>query len=98
MTENREPVPRIASRNACGFALAPAIAALALLSGLAATEVRAQAPPALRTIAVQVAGHSLRVEVADTDASRSTGLMHRAKMGTNDGMLFVFPEPGYHSM
>ena len=29
---------------------------------------------------------------------RATGLMFREKLAKNDGMLFVFDEPGYHAM
>lgn len=35
-----------------------------------------------------------RVEVADTDASRALGLMHRDAMARFAGMLFVYPEAG----
>ena len=33
-------------------------------------------------------------EVASTDASRERGLMFRTRLGTDQGMLFVFPETG----
>jgi uncharacterized membrane protein (UPF0127 family) len=56
----------------------------------------AQAPlPVLR---VQVAGHALKVEVVTTPDLMARGLMFREKLGKNDGMLFVYPDPGYHSM
>ena len=42
--------------------------------------------------------HALRVEVAARDPDRQKGLMFREKMGANDGMLFIFDEPAYHSM
>jgi uncharacterized membrane protein (UPF0127 family) len=45
-----------------------------------------------------ISGHTLRVEVAHTEATRSQGLMSRQSMNDNDGMLFVFPTPGHHSM
>jgi uncharacterized membrane protein (UPF0127 family) len=35
-----------------------------------------------------------RVEVADTEASRARGLMHRDSMPQFSGMLFVYPRPG----
>jgi uncharacterized membrane protein (UPF0127 family) len=35
-----------------------------------------------------------QVEVADTDAERAQGLMHREQMARFAGMLFVYPEPG----
>ncbi|MCP5404717.1 MAG: DUF192 domain-containing protein [Pseudomonadaceae bacterium] len=39
--------------------------------------------------------HRLTVEVADTDATRQQGLMHRTKLADDAGMLFVYPDrPG----
>lgn len=77
-------VPRIAAR---------ALAALALA---AAALAHAEAPLPVRQ--VKVAGHALKVEVAATIEQRMKGLMFREKLGANDGMLFVFDEPGYHAM
>ena len=37
---------------------------------------------------------ALQVEVANTKASRELGLSGREKMGDNEGLLFVFDEPG----
>ena len=36
----------------------------------------------------------LRVEVANTKAKRSKGLSGRAVLPENEGLLFLFPEPG----
>jgi len=36
--------------------------------------------------------HRLRVEIADDPAERSRGLMHRAAIGEDDGMLFVYAQ------
>ena len=47
---------------------------------------------------VKVGSHPLKVEVAATDAQRSQGLMFRASLGRDDGMLFVFDDPGYYAM
>ncbi|HET7731527.1 MAG TPA: DUF192 domain-containing protein [Usitatibacter sp.] len=58
----------------------------------------ASAEPAMRTTQLRIGKHTLRVEVAATDAQREKGLMFREKMGANDGMLFVFDEPAYHAM
>ena len=33
------------------------------------------------------------VEIADDDAERSLGLMHRTEMASSAGMLFVYPKP-----
>ncbi|MCB0387064.1 MAG: DUF192 domain-containing protein, partial [Bdellovibrionales bacterium] len=39
---------------------------------------------------IQVGKVRLKVEIADTDARRSRGLMNRQKMAENHGMLFIF--------
>jgi hypothetical protein len=36
------------------------------------------------------------VEVAKTPEERAKGLMNRESLGKEDGMLFIFEEPGYH--
>ena len=58
----------------------------------------AWADPRTRSAAVKVGPHALRVEVVANDEDRARGLMHRKSLGANDGMLFIFDEPGYHSM
>lgn len=58
-------------------------------------------PPAsaeMPVIQLKIANYVLSTEVAHTQISRTQGLMHRQSMGENRGMLFVFPETGYHSM
>lgn len=80
-------------------AVAPAVLAAALAAAGAARAQPQEKPAAkLRTIAVKVAGHPLRVEVAESDPARARGLMYRQGMGRNEGMLFVFEDLGYHSM
>ncbi|TVS04215.1 MAG: DUF192 domain-containing protein [Rhodobacteraceae bacterium] len=37
------------------------------------------------------------VEIADTDATRSQGLMHRERLARSAGMLFIFERPGTRS-
>ena len=51
-----------------------------------------------RTTRIRVANHPLTVEVAASDPQRMQGLMFRTKLGRDDGMLFIFEEPAYHSM
>jgi uncharacterized membrane protein (UPF0127 family) len=69
------------------------------LAALALTALLATLPAAAAgTITLKIAGHALKAEVAATDPERSKGLMFREKMGANEGMVFVFDEPGYHSM
>jgi uncharacterized membrane protein (UPF0127 family) len=77
-----------------------AFAPMVLAAALAAAPALAQdkLTSKLRTIPVKVGAHALRVEVAESDATRSRGLMYRQAMGQNDGMLFIFEDPGYHSM
>ena len=78
--------------------LRAAVAAFALALALpAAAQNTAPAKP-LPVASVKVAGHALKVEVVSTPEQRSRGLMFREKMGRNDGMLFIFDEPGYHAM
>ena len=42
--------------------------------------------------------HRIEAEVAATSDSRQTGMMRRASMATQRGMLFVFPEVARHCM
>ncbi|WP_036379515.1 DUF192 domain-containing protein [Muricauda sp. MAR_2010_75] len=37
------------------------------------------------------------IEIADTDYETQTGLMYRASMEENQGMLFIFPKEAMHS-
>lgn len=40
----------------------------------------------------------IQAEVMNTQAGRMRGLMHRKSLGTNEGMLFVFPAAERHCM
>ena len=71
---------------------------LLLLAAMLAVSSLAWADAGPRMATVKVGTHALRVEVVSTDADRAKGLMHRTSLGANDGMLFVFEEPAYHSM
>ncbi len=42
-----------------------------------------------------VKDQAIQVEIAATDATRTQGLMHREKMATDSGMLFMFAGPQY---
>ncbi len=44
----------------------------------------------LPEVVLSIKGHKLTAEVAATDNTRMTGLMHRRMMPENRGMLFVF--------
>lgn len=58
----------------------------------------AQAGAEMPVKQLTISGHNFLAEVANTDASRSQGLMYRQSMGENNGMLFVFSETAPHSM
>ena len=68
-----------------------AIGFLALLSGAAGAQ---QLPRTELSAGV----HLIRAEVADNFVTRMQGLMHRPTMGANEGMLFIFDEPGVQCM
>ena len=69
-----------------------AFAAAALLGAPAAAQTEAQ--PRLDTVAIQAGLHVIRAELARTAMQQQTGLMFRREMAANDGMLFVFDQPG----
>ena len=46
----------------------------------------------LRTITVRLGTRDFVLEVADTDATRQRGLMYRAELPPDHGMLFVFSD------
>jgi hypothetical protein len=68
------------------------LAGLVLMLGTLAAH--AQMPE----IPLVVNGHTLTVEVAVTDETRSQGLMHRRILPENRGMLFVFRDAAHHAM
>jgi uncharacterized membrane protein (UPF0127 family) len=47
----------------------------------------------LPTIVLSIKGHKLTAEIAATNETRMTGLMHRFSLKPDHGMLFVFREP-----
>ena len=65
---------------------------------LAAAALHARADAAMQTLHLKVASHALKVEVAVTEEQRNQGLMFRKQLGRDDGMLFVFDDPGYYAM
>ncbi len=65
----------------------PAI--LATVAFAAASSALAQMP----VVELSAGMYLVRAEVANTFDSRATGLMFRKSLATNEGMLFVFPEP-----
>lgn len=75
-----------------------ALAAIVLALTLPAAAQDAAAGKPLPVMTVRIAGHALRTEVASTPEQRARGLMFREKLGRNDGMLFLFDEPAYHTI
>lgn len=47
-------------------------------------------------LSLQIGKVKLEVEIAETDAARARGLSGRAALSENQGMLFVFDEPGQY--
>lgn len=60
--------------------------------------VHASDPPAAAavpegpTVPLTLGEHTLQVEVADDDAERQKGLMHRDGLAPDHGMVFVYPD------
>ncbi len=52
----------------------------------------------LPRITLTVGKQSIQADVAATEETRQKGLMFRKQMGKNEGMLFVFTQPGYYAM
>lgn len=68
-------------------------AAAAAFSLCASAQAQTGPQPALPTTQLSAGIHIIRAEVANTDASRQSGLMFRQELPGNDGMLFVFEQP-----
>jgi uncharacterized membrane protein (UPF0127 family) len=49
-------------------------------------------------VAIEVNGHRILAEVADTPADRDRGLMFRTALPSDHGMLFVFPNDARYCM
>lgn len=52
--------------------------------------------PKSRTAEVVIAGKTLNVLVADTQVTQAKGLSGRKDLKPNEGMLFIFPVPGFY--
>lgn len=52
--------------------------------------------PRLPMVELQAGMHLIRAELAEEPSTRTRGLMMRERLGTNEGMLFVFPEKAGH--
>lgn len=54
-------------------------------------------PVVYKTGIAVIAGHTLNVQVADTEALRAKGLGDRNSLAQDDGMLFAFPAIGRYA-
>ena len=74
----------------------PRLLALLLGSALLASTALAQEGPqtGLPRVAMTAGMHRIQAQVASTPQQRAIGLMHRREMPANEGMLFVFEQPG----
>jgi uncharacterized protein len=86
------------SRSSLHFDRLSAIRVLAAAVLLAAAAWHARAEGPMPTRVLKVGSHALKVEVAQSEAQRSQGLMFRKSLGRDDGMLFIFDDPGYYAM
>jgi len=66
---------------------------IVLASLLCATVLAQTGPQKLPSIRLNAGIHNIQAEVAQSPDERSTGLMFRKEMGTNEGMLFAFEQP-----
>ena len=67
------------------------LAVLAAALALAACGENGDTPASESKTVVRVGDATVRVDVADDEASRRRGLSGRRSLGRNDGMLFVLP-------
>ena len=72
----------------------PRFVAAALLLAASTFATAQDGPQKLPSITLNAGMHLIQAEVAQTPEQRSTGLMYRSAMGTNEGMLFAFEESG----
>jgi uncharacterized membrane protein (UPF0127 family) len=69
------------------------VAALAAALGLVSVSAEAACNPARIELRGPWGQAAFGVEIADTDAARARGLMHRDSLPRSAGMLFVYPRP-----
>jgi len=95
----RVPVPgaRGARTGRRGGAALALLAAAAALCGLPPPAVHAQGS-GLPTLELSAGIHLIHAELANNEITRVRGLMNRAALEPNHGMLFVFDERGQHCM
>ncbi|MGA9343035.1 MAG: DUF192 domain-containing protein [Rhodanobacteraceae bacterium] len=62
------------------------------LAILISTSASATSENPLPSTVVEIDGHRLTAELAESDSARERGLMYREHMAPDHGMLFVFPD------
>jgi uncharacterized membrane protein (UPF0127 family) len=72
----------------------PRIVAIALALFSSAFSFAQEGPQTLPAIRLTAGMHVIRAELAQSPREHSIGLMFRKTLPTNDGMLFVFDQPG----
>lgn len=65
----------------------------ALAMAAACGQASGQQPVKLPVVPLTAGMHVIQAEVAATEQQRQQGLMHREKMGQNEGMVFLFGAP-----
>ncbi len=73
-----------------------ALLAWALALGVASAQAQDRAQPRLPTVQLSAGMHLIQAELARSPMEHTVGLMHRTRMGSNEGMLFVYAEPQLH--
>ena len=73
----------------------PALYRLSLLAGMLFSLSASAEMPRME---LSAGFHRIEAEVAANQENRALGLMHRKSMGSNQGMLFVFPVAARHCM
>ena len=73
----------------------PALYRLSLLAGMLFSLPTSAEMPRME---LSAGFHRIEAEVAANQEYRALGLMHRKSMGSNQGMLFVFPVAARHCM
>ena len=71
----------------------PLISSIAMMLAVTSPFATAQQPARFPVISLTAGMHVIRAEVAATEAERQQGLMHREKLGPNEGMVFLFGAP-----
>lgn len=96
MTTLPSASPRSARRISAGSIAPAVIAFVAAALALWTTAAPAQDAPqlALQRVELTAGMHRIDAQVAQTPQERQTGLMHRREMPAQEGMLFIFDQPG----